>query len=84
MNQHGRDTTLVRGNGKIIPDTLGNALEVLLPTHVPRVECLERARTGAVPLDGFISGSYPLARAAAAFGDYERDPDRVLRLLIVP
>src|SRR5438874_1456556 len=40
--------------------------------------------TGAVDLDGFITGSYPLHRAAAAFDDYERDPDRVLRTLIVP
>jgi len=39
---------------------------------------------GAVDLEGFITGSYPLHDAAGAFGDYERDPDRVLRLLIVP
>jgi threonine dehydrogenase-like Zn-dependent dehydrogenase len=39
---------------------------------------------GSVDLDGFITGSYPLHQAAAAFGDYERDPDRVLRLLVVP
>ncbi|HET7874693.1 MAG TPA: alcohol dehydrogenase catalytic domain-containing protein [Methylomirabilota bacterium] len=40
--------------------------------------------TGAVDLEGFITGSYPLHRTAAAFGDYERDPDHVLRILIVP
>ncbi len=39
---------------------------------------------GAVELDGFITGTYPLREAAAAFGAYERAPDRVLRLLIVP
>ncbi len=39
---------------------------------------------GAVDLEGFITGSYRLHEAAAAFGAYERDPDRVLRLLIVP
>jgi 2-desacetyl-2-hydroxyethyl bacteriochlorophyllide A dehydrogenase len=39
---------------------------------------------GAVDLDGFITGTYPLREAAAAFGEYERDPARVLRLLIVP
>jgi len=40
--------------------------------------------SGAIDLDGFISGSYPLHRTAEAFGDYERGPDRVLRILIVP
>jgi 2-desacetyl-2-hydroxyethyl bacteriochlorophyllide A dehydrogenase len=40
--------------------------------------------SGAVNLDGFITGTYPLQQAAAAFGEYERAPDRVLRLLIVP
>lgn len=46
--------------------------------------CIRLVETGAVELDGFITGSYPLDRTAAAFSDYERDPDRVLRLLIVP
>ena len=40
--------------------------------------------SGAVDFEGFITGSYPLREAAAAFGEYERAPDRVLRLLIVP
>jgi 2-desacetyl-2-hydroxyethyl bacteriochlorophyllide A dehydrogenase len=40
--------------------------------------------SGAVDLDGFITGSYPLGDAAAAFAAYEGDPARVLRLLIVP
>ncbi len=39
---------------------------------------------GAVDLDGFITRSYPLDEASGAFGDYERDPERVLRMLIVP
>jgi len=38
---------------------------------------------GAVDLDGFITGSYPLHEVAAAFEAYERDPAHVLRLLIV-
>jgi 2-desacetyl-2-hydroxyethyl bacteriochlorophyllide A dehydrogenase len=38
---------------------------------------------GAIDLDGFITGSYPLREAATAFDAYERDPDHVLRLLIV-
>jgi (R,R)-butanediol dehydrogenase/meso-butanediol dehydrogenase/diacetyl reductase len=40
--------------------------------------------SGAVNLDGFITDSYSLDRTATAFGDYEREPERVLRLLIVP
>lgn len=40
--------------------------------------------SGAVSLEGFITESYPLERAPAAFADYEREPERVLRLLIVP
>lgn len=41
------------------------------------------AADGSVDLDGFISASYPLHEAAAAFGAYEHEPDRVLRLVIV-
>ena len=40
--------------------------------------------TGAVDLDGLITSSYPLGETSAAFGDYERNPGRVLRILIVP
>ena len=39
---------------------------------------------GAIDLEGFITARYPFHRAAAAFEDYERDPGRVLRLVIVP
>jgi threonine dehydrogenase-like Zn-dependent dehydrogenase len=39
---------------------------------------------GAVDVDGFITGSYTLDNIAAAFADYERAPDRVLRILVVP
>jgi len=39
---------------------------------------------GRIDLDGVITASYPLARVAAAFEAYERDPERVLRLVIVP
>lgn len=42
------------------------------------------ATAGAVDLAPFITGSYPLEHAAAAFGAYEREPERVLRTLIVP
>jgi 2-desacetyl-2-hydroxyethyl bacteriochlorophyllide A dehydrogenase len=40
--------------------------------------------SGAVNLDGFITSTYPLQQAADAFGEYERAPERVLRMLIVP
>jgi 2-desacetyl-2-hydroxyethyl bacteriochlorophyllide A dehydrogenase len=40
--------------------------------------------SGAIVVDGFITARYPLARVGEAFADYERDPERVLRLVIVP
>lgn len=40
--------------------------------------------SGAVELGDLVTARYPLGRAANAFADYERDPDRVLRLVIVP
>ena len=43
---------------------------------------IELVAAGAVDLDGFVSGSYRLDEAAAAFARYEREPDRVLRLLV--
>jgi threonine dehydrogenase-like Zn-dependent dehydrogenase len=39
--------------------------------------------SGAIDVDGFITGRYPLERVGAAFAEYERDPDRVLRLVVV-
>jgi 2-desacetyl-2-hydroxyethyl bacteriochlorophyllide A dehydrogenase len=38
--------------------------------------------SGAIDLDGFVSRSYPLDQTAAAFGEYERAPGRVLRIVI--
>jgi (R,R)-butanediol dehydrogenase/meso-butanediol dehydrogenase/diacetyl reductase len=46
--------------------------------------CIRLIATGAVDLDGFITESYPVDHAAVAFEDYEREPERVLRMLIVP
>ena len=40
--------------------------------------------TGAVDLEGFVTARYPLPRVASAFEEYERDPDRILRIVIVP
>ncbi|MBI4270381.1 MAG: zinc-binding dehydrogenase, partial [Candidatus Rokubacteria bacterium] len=39
---------------------------------------------GAVDLEGFITATYPLERAPAAFDDYERAPGSILRLVIGP
>src|SRR5262245_6175982 len=40
--------------------------------------------SGAIDLDGFVTARYPFSRVADAFVHYERDPDRVLRIVIVP
>lgn len=42
------------------------------------------AATGAIDLEGFVTARYPLSSVASAFDDYERDPDRILRIVIVP
>jgi 2-desacetyl-2-hydroxyethyl bacteriochlorophyllide A dehydrogenase len=39
---------------------------------------------GAIDVDGFITGSYPLEAAATAFAEYERAPESILRLVIGP
>lgn len=46
--------------------------------------CIELAASGAIDLGPFITARYPLAQVAAAFEEYERAPERVLRLVIVP
>jgi L-iditol 2-dehydrogenase len=40
--------------------------------------------SGAIDLDGFVTARYPLPRVASAFEEYERDPARMLRIVIVP
>jgi threonine dehydrogenase-like Zn-dependent dehydrogenase len=45
---------------------------------------IDLVATGGIDLEGFITARYPLERVAAAFEDYERDPGRILRLVIVP
>jgi 2-desacetyl-2-hydroxyethyl bacteriochlorophyllide A dehydrogenase len=45
---------------------------------------IDLVASGAVVVDGLITASYPLQRVAAAFEEYERAPDSVLRLVIVP
>lgn len=43
---------------------------------------IDLVASGAVDLDGFITARFPLPSAAAAFAEYERDPGRVLRIVI--
>lgn len=64
-----KELTLV-GSRALTPVDLGPAIDL--------------AASGAVSLQGFVSASYPLSRAVAAFADYEREPHRVLRTVIVP
>lgn len=55
------------------PTTAGD----FAPAHSPGTTC-------AIDLEGpFITARYPF-QPAAAFEDYERNPGRVLRLVIVP
>lgn len=44
---------------------------------------IQLVASGALDLESFITERYPLDRAADAFADYERDADRVLRMVIV-
>jgi len=45
---------------------------------------IDLVASGAINLRGFVTRSYPLARVATAFEDYERAPEGVLRMVIVP
>jgi 2-desacetyl-2-hydroxyethyl bacteriochlorophyllide A dehydrogenase len=44
--------------------------------------CIELVASGAVDTSGFISTTYPLEQTAAAFDNYERNPGRILRIVI--
>lgn len=43
---------------------------------------IDLVASGKIDVSGFITTTYPLARAAAAFEDYERNPGRILRIVI--
>jgi len=43
---------------------------------------IQLVASGAVDVSGFITARYPLGNAAAAFEEYERNPSRVLRIVI--
>ena len=43
---------------------------------------IELVASGAVDIEGFISATYALGDAGAAFEEYERNPGRILRIII--
>jgi 2-desacetyl-2-hydroxyethyl bacteriochlorophyllide A dehydrogenase len=43
---------------------------------------IELVASGKIPVAGFVTTTYPLASAAAAFEEYERNPGRILRIVI--
>ena len=43
---------------------------------------IQLVASGAVDVNGFITSKYPLSDAAAAFEEYERNPSRILRIVI--
>ena len=43
---------------------------------------IQLVASGAVDVNGFITAKYPLTDAAAAFEEYERNPSRILRIVI--
>lgn len=52
----------------------------LLPADVQ--PSIELVASGRVDVSGFITARYPLDHAAAAFEEYERNPGRILRIVI--
>jgi 2-desacetyl-2-hydroxyethyl bacteriochlorophyllide A dehydrogenase len=51
-------------------------------TDADMAPSIELVASGAVDVEGFISARYPLGDAAAAFEEYERNPSRILRIVI--
>ncbi|MDE2166949.1 MAG: alcohol dehydrogenase catalytic domain-containing protein [Alphaproteobacteria bacterium] len=43
---------------------------------------IELVASGKIDVSGFVTTTYPLDRAAAAFEEYERNPGRILRIVI--
>jgi 2-desacetyl-2-hydroxyethyl bacteriochlorophyllide A dehydrogenase len=43
---------------------------------------IELVASGAIDVKGFVTARYPLERAATAFEEYERNPGRILRIVI--
>ena len=45
-------------------------------------ESIDLVASGRFDLSGFVTMRYPLTAVAAAFEEYERNPDRILRIVI--
>jgi threonine dehydrogenase-like Zn-dependent dehydrogenase len=43
---------------------------------------IDLVASGKIDVSGYVSATYPLTRAAEAFQEYERNPGRVLRIVI--
>jgi 2-desacetyl-2-hydroxyethyl bacteriochlorophyllide A dehydrogenase len=52
----------------------------LLPSDL--APAVELVASGKVGVEGFVTSTYPLARTAEAFEEYERNPGRILRIVI--
>lgn len=51
-------------------------------THVDMAPAIALAAAGKIDLSVFVSARYPLDRVADAFEEYERNPGRILRIII--
>jgi threonine dehydrogenase-like Zn-dependent dehydrogenase len=43
---------------------------------------IDLVASGAINVKGFITATYPLGHAAEAFQEYEKNPGRILRIVI--
>jgi len=51
-------------------------------THVDMAPSIELAASGKIDMSVFVTARYPLDQVAAAFEEYERNPSRILRIVI--
>jgi (R,R)-butanediol dehydrogenase / meso-butanediol dehydrogenase / diacetyl reductase len=56
------------GSRALLPEDMGPSIELVA--------------SGAIDVKGFITATYPLTHAAEAFEEYERNPGRILRIVI--
>jgi L-iditol 2-dehydrogenase len=51
-------------------------------THADMAPSIELAASGKIDMSVFVTARYPLEQVAAAFEEYERNPSRILRIVI--